>query len=93
MVVYPALREANMAVDADPLKHDHGQIKTFIYELKKMRAERARLAREGSRLPRPCLRRRADGGRAVVPSFKEEMTEEQNDKVTNMVNPDGFWMA
>ena len=30
MVVYPALREDNMAVDADQLEGEHGYIKTFI---------------------------------------------------------------
>ncbi len=36
MVVYPALREANEAVDADHLEGEHGYIKTFIYELNEM---------------------------------------------------------
>ena len=36
MVVYPALREANQAVDADHLEGEHGYIKTYIYELKNM---------------------------------------------------------
>src|SRR3954470_12254567 len=36
MVVYPALREANEAVDADHLESEHGYIKTFIYELSQM---------------------------------------------------------
>ena len=36
MVVYPALREANEAVDADQLEGEHGYIKTFIYELNEM---------------------------------------------------------
>ena len=36
MVVYPALREANEAVDADHLEGEHGYIKTFIYELDEM---------------------------------------------------------
>jgi hypothetical protein len=36
MVVYPALREANEAGDADHLESEHGYIKTFIYELNKM---------------------------------------------------------
>src|ERR1044072_2460564 len=36
MVVYPTLREANMAVTADELEGEHGYIKTFIYELKNM---------------------------------------------------------
>ena len=29
----------------------------------------------------------------VFPRFKGEMTEEQNARVTSMVNRDGFWMA
>src|SRR6185295_19324310 len=33
MVVYPALREANEAVDADRLEGEHGYVKTFIYQL------------------------------------------------------------
>jgi hemerythrin superfamily protein len=36
MVVYPALREANDAADADHLEGEHGYIKTFIYELNEM---------------------------------------------------------
>src|SRR6185369_15501047 len=33
MVVYPALREANEATDADHLEGEHGYIKTFIFQL------------------------------------------------------------
>jgi hypothetical protein len=29
----------------------------------------------------------------VFPSFKENMSDEQNAKVTSLVNADGFWMA
>src|SRR5881275_1710275 len=39
MVVYPALREANEAGDADHLESEHGYVKTFIYELNKMSAD------------------------------------------------------
>ena len=36
--IYPALREANEAVDADHLNEEHGYIKTFLYELGQMGA-------------------------------------------------------
>ena len=39
MVVYPALREANEAADADHLEGEHGYIKTFIFELNEMGPE------------------------------------------------------
>jgi hypothetical protein len=29
----------------------------------------------------------------VFPAFKRSMTEEQNAKITALVNKDGFWMA
>ena len=29
----------------------------------------------------------------VFPRFKESLTDEQNKKITGMVNADGFWMA
>lgn len=35
-VIYPALREANNAHDADALNGEHGYVKTFLYELENM---------------------------------------------------------
>src|SRR3954464_7684692 len=39
MVVYPALREANEAADADRLELEHGYVKTYLYELGQMAAD------------------------------------------------------
>ena len=36
--IYPALREANNAHDADALNGEHGYVKTFLYELENMNA-------------------------------------------------------
>jgi len=93
MVVYPALREANETADADHLEHDHGQIKTFIYELGQMPADAPNWL-EKVREFRDLISRHAHmEEEQVFPRFKGEMTEEQNDRVTSMVNRDGFWMA
>ena len=93
MVVYPALREANMAVDADQLEGEHGYIKTFIYELKEMDADAPNWL-EKVREFRALVQRHAHmEEEEVFPSFKENMTDEQNRKVTGLVNADGFWMA
>ena len=35
-VIYPALRRANFVHDADALNGEHGQVKTFLYELENM---------------------------------------------------------
>ena len=93
MVVYPALREANMAVNADELEGEHGYIKTFIYELKNMGPEAPNwleMVREFRALVSKHAHMEEE---EVFPSFKQSMTDEQNAKVTGLVNVDGFWMA
>ena len=93
MVVYPALREANMAVDADELEGEHGYIKTFIYELKNMGPEAPNWL-EKVREFRALVSKHAHmEEEEVFQAFKKNMTDEQNAKVTGLVNADGFWMA
>ena len=93
MVVYPALREANEAVDADHLEHDHGQMKTFIYELGQMETNAPNWL-ERIREFRQLISRHAHmEEEQVFPRFKEGLSEEQNARITSMVNRDGFWMA
>jgi hemerythrin superfamily protein len=93
MVVYPALREANEAADADHLESEHGYIKTFIYELNEMGPDARNWlekVREFRQLVAEHAKMEED---QVFPRFKREMDEEQNDRITSLVNRDGFWMA
>src|SRR5689334_3680960 len=93
MVVYPALREANEATDADHLEGEHGYIKTFIFNLKEMGAESPDWL-EKVREFRALVSRHAHmEEEEVFPAFKEALTEEQNARITSLVNRDGFWMA
>lgn len=93
MVVYPALREANEKADADHLEGEHGYIKTFIYELKNLGPEAPNWL-EKVREFRALVSKHAHmEEEEVFPSFKQSMTDEQNAKVTGLVNADGFWMA
>jgi hemerythrin superfamily protein len=93
MVVYPALREANIAHDADALESEHGYMKTFIYELEKMGPsapnwlEKVRNFRD---LVAEHVRMEEQD---VFPHFKSELTDEQNDEITSMVNKEGFWAS
>jgi len=93
MVVYPAFREANMAVDADQLEGEHGYIKTFIYELKNMGASAPNWL-EKVREFRSLVSKHAHlEEEQIFPAFKKDLSAEQNAKVTSLVNADGFWMA
>ena len=93
MVVYPALREANQAVDADHLEGEHGYIKTFLYELKNMGPDGPNWL-EKVREFRSLVSKHAHlEEEEIYPSFKRNLSDEQNRKITGLVNADGFWMS
>jgi len=93
MVVYPALREANETADADHLEHEHGYIKTFIYELNEMGPEASNWLEKVREFRELVSRHAHMEEEEVFPGFKKDMDEEQNAHITSLVNRDGFWMA
>ena len=93
MVVYPALRQDDLAVDADHLESEHGYIKTFIYELNRMSFDSSTWL-EKVREFRTLVHEHAQmEEKQVFTKFKQSMSEQQNADITSLVNRDGFWMA
>lgn len=93
MVVYPALRDADQAVEADQLNGEHGYIKTFLYDLGQMETDDPswlEKIRNFRQLVAEHARMEED---QVFPAFKRNLTEEQNARITALVNKDGFWQA
>ena len=93
MVVYPALREAGIRVEADQLEVEHGELKTFLYQLQKIGPDASNWlekVREFKALVAKHAKMEED---QVFPRFKQALSEEQNAKLTNLVNRDGFWQA
>jgi hemerythrin superfamily protein len=93
MVVYPALREANEAADADHLESEHGYIKTFIYELNEIGPDAPNWLEKVREFRQLVSEHAHMEEEQVFPSFKQDMNEEQNARITSLVNRDGFWMA
>lgn len=93
MVVYPALREAGVEVEADELEQEHGQVKTYLHELNEKGADSPTWL-DTVREFRALVSRHAHmEEEEVFPGFKTGLTEQQNSKITSLVNRDGFWMA
>lgn len=89
-VIYPALRDAARKEEADKLNHDHGYIKTYLYELLNMPKDSpAWLAkvREFRALVEEHVREEED---EVYPAFQAKMSKEENAKLTTLVNKEGF---
>jgi hemerythrin superfamily protein len=93
MVVYPALREANDAADADHLESEHGYIKTFIFELNEMGPDSSTWLDKVRDFRKLVAEHAHMEEEQVFPKFKREMDEEQNAHITSLVNRDGFWMS
>lgn len=92
-VIYPALREANSAHDADALNSEHGYIKTYLYELEtlaKDSPEWLARVRDFRSMIQEHMRMEED---EVFPRFRNSLSEEQNAKLTAMMNKEGFKMA
>ncbi len=93
MVIYPALREANEAVDADHLTEEHGYIKTFIYELGQMGPSHLGWLDKVREFRAMVVQHAKMEEEQVFPRFKQSLSDEQNAKITSLVNRDGFWQA
>ena len=92
-IVYPALREANESVSADELNAEHDYIKTFLYELGQMEGDDPAWLEKVREFRDLVVRHARMEENEVFPRFKEAMSEEQNARITGLVNKDGFWMA
>jgi hemerythrin superfamily protein len=92
-VIYPALREANSAHDADALNGEHGYIKTYLYELETLPSDSpewlARV-RDFHSMIREHMRMEEE---EVFPKFRNTLTEEQNAKLSAMMSKEGMKLA
>ena len=92
-VIYPALRQANLAHDADALNSEHGYVKTYLYELETLAKDSpewlARI-RDFRAMIQEHIRMEEE---EVFPAFKQVMSEQQNARLTSLMNKEGFKMA
>ena len=92
-VIYPALKEAQPGGQADHLSHDHAQIKTFIFELKRMDAADPRWllrAREFFECIQHHVREEED---EIFPGLFSSLSDEENGRLTKMMNWEGYKVA
>ncbi len=92
-VIYPVMRQANEAHDADELGGEHGYVKTYLYELENMdktSPEFLARVRDFRTLLEGHIRNEEDN---VFPRLRATMTDEQNRKITLAMNREGLKLA
>lgn len=92
-VVYPALRQANDAHDADLLETEHGEIKTYLYELGRMEPDAPNWMEKVGEFRATVAQHARMEEEEVFPRLKQAMTEQQNDQITALINKDALRMA
>jgi hemerythrin-like domain-containing protein len=93
MVVYPALRQANFASDADHLGEEHGYIKTYIYELDNMAKDSPEWLPRARDFRNLLESHMNEEEKDIFPTFRERLSDEQNAKITTLMNKEGFKFA
>jgi hemerythrin superfamily protein len=92
-VIYPALRQANQAHDADTLNGEHGYVKTYLYELETLPSDSpewlARV-RDFRTMIEEHMRMEEN---EVFPAFRSSLSDDQNAKLSAQMNKEGFKMA
>lgn len=92
-VIYPALRQANLAHDADALNAEHGYVKTYLYELENLAndsPEWLARVRDFRAMIEEHMKMEED---EVFPAFRNQLSDEQNAKLTATMNKEGFKVA
>ena len=92
-VVYPALRQANLTEEADELNSEHGYVKTYLYELETIPNDSPRWlgrVREFRNMIEAHMREEED---RIFPVFRDQMSAEQNARLTTMMNKEGLKLA
>jgi hypothetical protein len=92
-VIYPALRQANQAHDADALNAEHGYVKTYLYELETIpntSPEWLARVKDFRAMIEEHMRMEEN---EVFPAFQKMLTPEQNARITSLMNKEGFKVA
>jgi hemerythrin superfamily protein len=92
-VVYPAMMENGRAPMARHLIEDHGQVKTFIFDLRRTPMDAPGWI-ETARSFFECLQHHVrEEEEEVFPAFREALSAEENGRLTKMLNWEGFKVA
>lgn len=91
--VYPAMRDAGMESEADELNKDHGYIKQYLYDLAELVDDNAAFQRELSEFRSDISKHMSEEENELFPRLRGALSEEDNKKLTAMMNKEGLMMA
>lgn len=92
-VIYPALRDAGMAEDADALNHDHGYVKQYLYDLHNAIDDSLVFQRTLAEFRTDIEKHMTEEEENLFPRLKSLLDAESDKALTRMVNMEGLKQA
>jgi hemerythrin superfamily protein len=92
-VVYPALTEAGHADQARHLIEDHGQMKTYLYDLRRLSPRDMEWIGRARQLWNALEKHMLEEETKIFPAFRDALSAEENVKLTKMMHWEGFKVA
>lgn len=92
-VIYPALSENAYADQSRHLAEEHLQMKTFIYDLRRISSTDAQWIIKAREFFDAVLAHAREEEQEVFPAFRDSLPAEENGKLTAMMNWEGLKVA
>lgn len=92
-VIYPAMVENGREEQARHLIADHGEVKTFIYELRRLPTDDPRWLETARRFFTDLQEHMREEEEDIFPAFREALPQQENARLTRMMNWEGFKVA
>lgn len=92
-VIYPALREAGNATEADELNREHGYVKQYLYELDNMPNTGPAFLEKVRKFRSDLEDHMRDEETDLFPALRSRLSDEKNKLLTQAMNKEGFKVA
>lgn len=92
-VIYCAVREHGANENADELIHEHGYVKQYLYDLEQMDKDDPQWLGKVREFRRHIEEHVREEEEDILPRLHDSLTDEQNRKLTNRMNREGFKVA
>jgi len=92
-VIYPALAEGGHADQSRHLTQDHAQVKTFIYDLRRISSRSPQWLPKAQEFWAALQHHIREEEDQIFPAFHDAMASDENTRLTKMLNWEGFKVA
>lgn len=92
-VIYPAMMDNGREDQARHLVEDHGDVKTFIYELRRTPTDDPRWIDTARQFFTQLQEHVREEEEDIFPTFRDALPDDENARLTRMMNWEGFKVA